>query len=166
MQRQIRTLKMHGRRSAFALIIAVFLMLVISLMLLKMISYSTENAQQVVSDYLLEQAKLAAYGATEFAILAASTDNRATACTSQITMDFPSTGNKLFDVVVNIQYVWLNTAIPTGSDCSNTSVRGSAVVVTTPEEQGSAYVDVTVTSDAALGLDTPIRFHRRTLQKL
>jgi len=167
MQRQIRILKRAGRRSAFALMAAVFLMLLISIMLLKMLSYSGENAQQVINEYLIEQAQLAAYGATEYAMLQSAADNRAASCTKTINMTYPSAPNTpVFNIAVTMQYVWLATAIPPGTDCSNTAVTGSAVTVSTPEQNGSVYVDVIVTSNAALNLDEPIRFHRRTLQKL
>ena len=169
MQRQVRILRIYGHRGAFALIAAVFLMLLLSIMLLKMLSYSAENAQQVVNDYLLEQAQLAAYGATEYAMLQVSADNRNVACTKNIVMTYPAgsvTGTKLFDINVNVQYVWAGTP-PSGTDCDNTGVTGSAITVTTAEQNGSAYVDVTVTSDTAnIGLTEPVRVHRKTLQKL
>ena len=168
MQRQIRILKRHGQRSAFALIAAIFLMLLLSLMLLKMLSFSTENAQQVINDYLLEQAQLAAYGATEYAMLQLSGDDRSVACTQQITnMPYPATGTKLFDINVTIQYVWLDTALPAlDATCKNSPITGSAITVTTPEQNGSAYVDVIVATTSNIGLTEPIRVHRKTLQKL
>jgi hypothetical protein len=136
-------------------------------MLLKMISYSTENAQEVTNDYLYEQAELLAYGATEYAILQTSKDDRTASCIESITLNYPpSTGNNIFDITILVQYVWLDTNIPAGTGCNNTAVTGSTVTVKTPEQNGSAYIDVTVTSASNLGLDEPIRFHRRTLQKL
>lgn len=164
MQRQVRILK-HSSRRGFALITAVFLMILLSTMLLKMLSFSSSDAQQVVNDYLLEQAQLAAYGATEFAMLRISTEDHTAGCTQAISMDYPSTGTKLFDVGITIQYVW-NGVGPGGTNCDNTLVTGNTVSVTTAEQDGSAYIDVVVASDPALGLDEPIRFHRRTLQKL
>lgn len=165
MQRQVRILK-HSSRRGFALITAVFLMILLSTMLLKMLSFSSSDAQQVVNDYLLEQAQLAAYGATEFAMLQISTENHTAGCTQAISMDYPSTGTKLFDVGITIQYVW-NGAGPGGTNCDNTLVTGNTVSVTTAEQDGSAYIDVVVASDpVTTGLTEPIRFHRRTLQKL
>ena len=168
MQRQVRVLRTSGRRGGFALIAAVFLMLLLSFMVLKMLSYSTENAQQVINDYLLEQAQLAAYGATEFAMLQISEEDHTVGCTQTISMNYPSTGTKLFDVNITIQYVWLNTAIPTlAASCQNTLVTGNTVTVTTPEQNGSAYIDVVVATDTAnIGLTEPVRVHRKTLQKL
>lgn len=161
MQRQIRILNTRGGRGAFALIAAVFLMLIISMLLLKMMSYSAQNAQEVVDDYLLEQAQLAAYGATEYAMLKISADDRTSACTDSFTLNYPSSGTKLFNVAVNVDYVWFDGTSPGGnSGCDG------PFTVTNPEQDGSAYIDVVVTSDPGLGLDEPIRFHRKTLQKL
>lgn len=160
MQRQIRILNTRGGRGAFALIAAVFLMLIISMLLLKMMSYSAQNAQEVTDDYLLEQAQLAAYGATEYAMLKISADDRTSACTDSFTLNYPSSGTKLFNVAVNVDYVWFNGTAPTLASCA------SSFNVTNPEQDGSAYIDVIVTSDPGLGLDEPIRFHRKTLQKL
>lgn len=150
------------------MITAVFLMLLLSMMLLKMLSYSSENAQQVVNDYLLEQAQLAAYGATEFAMLQLSEDNRSAGCTQAISMPYPSAGTKLFDVNVTVQYIWLNTALPSlAPSCQNSPITGAPITVTTPEQNGSAYIDVVVTTDTAnIGLTEPVRVHRKTLQKL
>ena len=154
------------------MITAVFLMLLLSIMLLKMLSYSTENAQQVLNDYLLEQAQLAAYGATEFAMLQLSEDNRSVGspngCTQTINMAYPSIGTKLFDVNVTVQYVWLDTALPSlDPSCQNSPITGAPITVTTPEQNGSAYIDVVVTTDTAnIGLTEPVRVHRKTLQKL
>lgn len=165
MQRQVRILK-HSSRRGFALITAVFLMILLSTMLLKMLSFSSSDAQQVVNDYLLEQAQLAAYGATEFAMLRISTEDHTAGCTRAISMRYPSTGTKLFDVNITIQYVW-NGAGPGGTNCGNTLVTGKTVSVTTAEQDGSAYIDVVVASDPVkTRLTEPIRFHRRTLQKL
>jgi len=149
------------------MITAVFLMLLLSMMLLKMLSYSSENAQQVVNDYLLEQAQLAAYGATEFAMLQLSEDNRSAGCTQAISMAYPSAGTKLFDVNVTVQYVWLDTALP-GLDpsCKNSPITGAPITVTTAEQNGSAYIDVVVGTVSNIGLTEPVRVHRKTLQKL
>jgi len=167
MQRQVRILNRAGKRAAFALMAAIFLMLLVSLMLLKMLSYSSENSQQVINEYLLEQATLVAYGATEYTMLQLSTDDRSVACTKNISMSYPASGTKIFDVNVTVQYVWATGMAPGGTDCGNTAVTGNTVTVNTPAQNGSAYIDVAVSSDDTnLQLDEPIRVFRRTLQKL
>jgi hypothetical protein len=166
MQRQIRILNRPAHRGGFLLIMAVFLMLLLSLMLLKMLSYSSDDAQRVVNDYILEQAQLVAYGATEYAMLKASGDDRTAACTDDFNLSYPATGSKLLNARVQMQYVWLNGSAPGGTGCSNSAITGSTITVTNPEQNGSVYVLVTVASDSSAGLDEPIRFVRKTLQKL
>jgi len=157
MQRQIRILRpirMNSRRG-FALIAAVFLMIVVSSMMLKMISYTTENTQQVLNDYLQEQAALLAYGATEYSLLRISSG----ACPDALNLTYPDT-NPLFDIRIQMQYIWDDT-IGAPAGCSTFQT------VTTDEQHGIVLIDVTVSSIHATGdLSPVIRYHRRTLQKL
>jgi len=151
MQRQIRILRpirMNSRRG-FALIAAVFLMIVVSSMMLKMISYTTENTQQVLNDYLQEQAALVAYGATEYTLLHISAGNTP----ATLNMTYPS-GTPIFNVTTDITYMW-----------------AGGVPLQTLEQDGTVIIDVTVSSMDAAGnrindMDVPIRYHRRTVQKL
>jgi hypothetical protein len=159
MQKNVHFLKGAKRasRGGFILISAVFLMLALTFLLLKMISYSTENAQQVTNDYLQEQAELLAYGATEYAMLRISA-NAPSSCPTSYSL----VSNNLFVIRTNISYVWAGAA-PAG--CAST-----LALVQAPQQNGTALVDVTVeinaTKRAELGLYDAIRFHRRTLQKL
>lgn len=158
MQNKSRLLK----RGGFAIIAAVFLMLLISMMLLKMLSYSTDTASRTVNQYLLEQAQLLTYNATEFAVLQLSLQNHATTCVTTLpTQFYPASGSPMFDIDITISYVWLAGSVPAA--CVGTA---NLLTVNTPEQNGSAYIDVTVVSDPSLALDAPIRYHRRTLQKL
>ena len=153
-------------RNGIALISAVFLMLLVSILMLRMLSYSTDTSARTTREYLYEQATLLAYNATEYAMLQISLTNPATGCLGTFaTQHYPSTGATMFDIDINVQYVWLN-GVALGANCHNTAITGSTITVDTPEQNGSALIDVVVTSNAALGLDEPIRFHRLTLQKL
>ena len=159
MQNKNRVLK----RGGFAVIAAVFMMLLITLMLLKMLSYSTDVAARTSNNYLNEQAQLLAFNATEHAVYILSGENRdgGESCTTSIDTHYPSTGSAMFDINVTIQYIWQNGIVFTGTGCNNT-----LTTVTTADQHGSALIDVYVTSNNSLQLDEPIRFHRRTLQKL
>lgn len=158
MQNKNRILK----RGGFAVIAAVFLMLLITLMMLKMLSYSTDVAQRTTNLYLYEQAVLLAYNATEDAMLQISEQDPATAgCVSGYTKYYPSTGTPMFDITVSVSYVWYSVNPPTAAGCAT-----GALYVNNPEQNGSAIVTVTVKSDASVGLDEPIRYYRKTLQKM
>ncbi len=162
----------NGSRRAFALIAAVFVMLLISIMLLKMLAYTADSNQRTVYQYLDEQARLLAYSATEYAVLAVSGTNRqASGCITTITSAYPSAGaNKMFDITTTIRYVWSDDASLGADRLSNlpASCTGANLLaqVATPQEHGGMLVDVVVSSASNLNLDEPIRFHRRTLQKL
>lgn len=162
MQNKNRILK----RGGFAVIAAVFLMLLITMMLLKMLSYSTDTSQRTQNQYLYEQAVLLAYNSAEYTMLLISQADPAVSCQNDQTFHYPNGctpgtgGSCIYDIDVTIDYVWHNGTAPGGTNC------GATLLVDTPEQNGSAYIDVVVSSDPALGLDEPIRFHRRTLQKL
>ena len=165
MQKSLHFLKYsgkQGRRRGFLLISAVFLMLLLSLLLLKMLSYSTENAQQVVNDYLYEQAELLAYGAVEETMLAISATDPASGCFTGRSTHYPATGNAIFQITTSVQYV--STAGSALAACP------TFATVTAPAQDGSALIDVLVeinaSTQASLGIDDRIRYHRRTLQKL
>lgn len=161
MQKHVHLLK-SGRkrgRNGFALIAAVFLMLIISLLLIKMISNTTENAQQVVNDYLYDQAELLAYGATEYTMLQISATDMSRDCVTNLTMNYPNSGTPFFTIKSSVKYIWDAASIPAGCAAFQT--------VQTPEQNGTAIIDVVVESNNAnLGIDEKIRFTRRTIQKL
>ena len=163
MQNKNRVLK----RGGFAVIAAVFMMLLITLMLLKMLSYSTDVATRTSNNYLNEQAQLLAFNATEDAVYNISGDVRTgvgASCTTSIDTHYPSSGTAMFDINVTIRYIWeVNSVAALASSCKGANLY---TTVTTPEQNGSALIDVYVTSNSSLQLDEPIRFHRRTLQKL
>ena len=150
-------------RGGFAVIAAVFMMLLITLMLLKMISYSTDVSGRTTDNYLNEQAQLLAFNATEDAVYRISGIDPSTSnCIISFTDTYPSNTTAIFDISVQIKYVWQTGAIPTGGANCNTTF----TTVNTAEQAGSALIDVYVTSHANLNLHEPIRVHRRTLQKL
>lgn len=165
MQDKTRTL---GGRKAFALIAAVFLMLFISILLLKMLAYSTEESTRTINDYLQEQAMLLTYAGTEDAVYTILGDNHDLNCTTGYTFSYPSdAGAAMFNVAVGIQYIWSNGFTPTGNLCTGYIDNTQAPVnqLNNNDSAGAAIINVTVSSVNGL-TNIPIRQHRRTLQKL
>lgn len=163
-----RRLKHTNARSGFALIAAVFLLIIISAMLTVMLSQSAETAKKTVNNYLHEQAILLAYGATEFAVLRISQTDRSTGCIQTINASYPNAGSPMFNITTTVNYFWSDDAT-LGADRSSVMGAGCASpfpLLSTVESHGFARIDVIVESAAGLNLDEPIRFHRRTLQKL
>lgn len=171
-----RTNRILNRRGGFVLIAAVFMILAISFLLMRMMATTAESSQRTINNYLHEQAILLTYAATEQAILAISGRNRAqNGCITTISGQFPNQ-NPILTYTTNIRYIWSNTQTTAlqaggpsnGANClgyiDGTQVAGNQL--TTDETGGSVLIDVYVSGHGTLGLSEPVRYHRRTLQKL
>ncbi|MDD5051903.1 MAG: type II secretion system protein [Sulfuricurvum sp.] len=155
MQRKNYILKHHG----MAMIMAIFMILVLGGIMAAVVSLTSTTTQRTQNQYLHEQALLLTRSATEYAMLAISghTINAANGCINQITAVYPNAANPMFDITINARYV-LNAAPAT----CNVYIPA----ITAQQTNGTVLLDVYVNTDAALNLDEPIRYHRRTLQKL
>ena len=142
------------------MIMAIFFMIIIATLLTYMLSASAETTERTTKAYLNEQAQLLAKSTVEFAILQVSGTDRGAGnanCLRTVNAVYPDATNPIFDVRVDISYHGLG-AVCTGN--------GTVGVISTPESAGSMLIDVYVTNSANLHLDEPVRYHRRTLQKL
>jgi hypothetical protein len=153
------------RRSGFAMIMAIMLLVIISTIMAVSISMSTTTTAKTTNEYLHEQAMLLTSSATEYAVLAISGHDRIghNNCINSINAVYPSALNPMFDVNITMQYVGFGGIGVNVDDCIDYPGLGS---IATSETNGTVLMDVTVTSSDALNLDEPIRYERRTLQKL
>ena len=163
MQRKSRFLK---QRSGFAMIMAIFFMIIIATLLTYMLSSTTETAQRTTNTYINEQAQLLAKSAVEYAMLRVSGETRSNAnCVNSFNAQYPNSTAPIFDINVSIQYFGFgNYGAGAVTSCNN--IVGT---ISTPESNGTMLIDVYVTSTTGVGglnLSEPIRYHRRTLQKL
>ena len=146
----------QSNRNGFAMIMAIFFMIVIATLLTYMLSTTTETAKRTTNTYVNEQAQLLAKSAVEYALLRVSgVERNATSCENGFNTNYPDSVNPIFDINVTIQYYGLSATA-----CSNIAD------ISTPESNGTMMIDVYVSDSAGLNLSEPIRYHRRTLQKL
>ena len=150
------------KRNGFAMIMAIFFMILIATLLSYMLSTTTETAKRTTNIYVNEQAQLLAKSAVEYALLRVSgTDRSGGNCDNGFNAVYPDSANPIFDINVTINYIGFGPLAAAGGDCdvyiSN---------IQTPESNGSMLIDVYVSDNASLNLSEPIRYHRRTLQKL
>ncbi len=156
-----------NQRSGFAMLMAIFVIVVVGTLMALMISMSATSVKRTTNLYLNEQAVLLARSATEYTLLAISGTDRTTGCLTTINTAYdPSgSGNDLFIITVTIRYIGLS-----GGNAANECTMAQNFIpnaqVTADESKGSALIDVVVESDPALGIGETIRYHRRTLQKL
>ena len=149
------------------MIMAIFFMIIIATLLTYMLAETAGSSERTTKIYLNEQGQLLAKSAVEYALLRVSGFNRAGAdgvvgtaddvCLPGFTMQYPSAVNPLFDITVRINYHGL------GNACTG---NGTVPALATAESVGTMLIDVYVQNNPAVNLDEPIRYHRRTLQKL
>jgi competence protein ComGC len=164
MQRKSRILK---GRNGFAMIMAIFFMIIIATLLLYMLGSTTETAQRTTNTYVNEQAQLLAKSATEYAVLRVSgvdrdgddnvTGTADDGCLNSFNAQYPNSTNPIFDINVTIAYIGFGDY----NNCNN-----YINTIATPESNGTMLIDVYVQDNPSLMLTEPIRYHRRTLQKL
>jgi len=157
--------KIQQKRQGFAMIMAIFFMIVIATLLSYMLTTTTETAKRTTNIYVNEQAQLLAKSAVEYSLLRVSGFDRSGGnCLNSFTTQYPSAVAPLFDISVSIQYFGfgsLNAFAGPTTGCNN-----FVGAIATEDSNGTMLIDVYVTSNAGLGLSEPIRYHRRTLQKL
>ncbi len=146
------------KRNGFAMIMAIFFMILIATLLSYMLSTTTETAKRTTNIYVNEQAQLLAKSAVEYALLRVSgTDRSGGNCDNGFTAVYPDNVNPIFDISVSIKYIGF------GALAGCTDYIGN---IATEESNGTMLIDVYVSDNASLNLSEPIRYHRRTLQKL
>ena len=161
----------YQKRNGFAMIMAIFFMIVIATLLTYMLASTTETAKRTTNSYINEQAQLLAKSAVEYALLRVSAHNRrggdnniSTAddsCINSLTLKYPDNVNPIFDIQVDIQYFGFGAYNVAAANCS-TIVNN----IQTEESNGTMLIDVYVSDNVNLKLSEPISYHRRTIQKL
>lgn len=128
-------------------------------LLLYLALFSLSNATKKTTDlYLYEQAELLGKSAAEYAILAVQGHNFSNDCLNNININYQNT----FDINITIFYI--GKGLP-----NNCNILDNSLV--TQESNGTAIIDVQVSLNPSLSSTnatslTPIRYVRRTIQKL
>lgn len=165
MQRKSNILRQ--KRGGFAMIMAIFFMVLMATMMLYMLNASAETTERTSSDYVNEQAQLLAKSTVEYVLLRVSGFNRDTDgdgvvddCLTGLNLTYPE-GSPMYKITVNISYHGLGAGAP--AKCTS---NGTQAALNTAESVGTMLIDVYVEDHPDLQLNEPVRYHRRTLQKL
>ncbi len=118
------------------------------------LSLTTETTKRTVDLYLYEQAALHAKSAAELAMLEIAKNG----CQNS----YNTTLDSFYDVNITMRYVH------TGATTNTAGVACSEYIsyITTPEQNGSVLMDVAVSVNDTTISTEPIRYFRRTIQKL
>lgn len=151
MQRKNYILKrsFNGKRAGIAMIMAIIVVVVISTIMVLSLTLTSGTNKKTADLYLYEQAVLYSRSAAELALLSIAENG----CQNS----FNTTFDGIYDANVTMRYVYTNAVA--GCD--------EYFDITTPEQNGSVLMDITISVDPTKGYSTePITYFRRTIQKL
>ncbi len=164
MQRKNNILR--SARSGIAMIMAIAVIVIIATLLALSLSLTSQTSKKSTDIYLHEQAALLAHSAAEYALLRISQDNNSTnPCNftgANFTPDVDGDGNAnndLYDINISVRYIYTNFP-------ATCNANQRYAIVTTSDENGSALLDITVSVNDTTVASEPIRYFKRTLQKL
>lgn len=135
-----------------AMIMAITVIVIIATIMALALALTSETTKRTTDIYLYEQAEIYSKAAAEFALL----DIAKNGCSNNYNHIFGAAGEIQYDANITMQYSY------------TTPVAGCTQYITihTPEENGSVLMDITVTLHDANITAEPIRYFRRTIQKL
>ncbi len=145
MQRKNYILNSNNKRSGFAMIMAIIVIVVIATLMTLSLTLTAQSTKTTTDLYLYEQTVLYAKSAAELALL----DIAQNGCQNSYTNNFDG----MYDATITMRYIYMGT-VGACTDYFN---------ITTPEQNGSVLMDITVSTDAGT---EPIRYFRRVIQKL
>lgn len=151
-------------KKGFSLITAIIFIVLAATLGALALSLSSVNVKQTSDLYLKTQAELLGQSATEYALLAISAHNIATAnnCLNQINANYPNGTNPTFDINITIKY--LGRGLPGGTTGGTPDCNILSNSVQNGDSNLTVLIDTFVSTHAGVATE-PIRFHRRTLQK-
>jgi len=166
MQRKNYLLK-SSYKSGIAMVMAIIVIVIMGTIMALSLSLTSLTTKRTNDLYLYEQSSLLAKSATEYALLLIGQRDPC----SDINTTFRNFDQEtIYRVNIEIQYIYYDD--PSTAGINEAEVLCSAnhgtlfSSVSTPEQNGSALIDVSVSvNDGNVSVE-PIRYFRRTLQKL
>ncbi len=165
MQRKNSLLK--KRKSGFAMIMAITVIVIITTIMALSLALTSQTTKRTTDVYLYEQASLYAKAAAEYALLQIAKDGP---CTHHNDLNYKADLNgdgtpEYYDVNITANYVY-TTPLPAGCINDNSVNDNVFTIVTTPEQNGSVLLDIAVSVNDTTISTEPLRYFRRTIQKL
>jgi len=154
LKRSISKKALH--RDAMAMVMAISVLVIIGTILALSLSLTNKTVKKSNDLYLYEQAAILSHSAAEYVMLKIS---KVAPC-SLDKLNFSY--NNMYDINATMQYISV-----AGSSCeTNAQADGTNLASTTyPDSNGTVILDISITSQANVAPE-PIRYFRRTIQKL
>jgi len=160
MQRKNSILNKRAHRPAFAMIMAISVVVIMATIMALGMMLAAQTTKKTADLYLYEQAVLQAHSAAEYSLLKIAEDGP---CTHFNDLSFTQDG--IYVIQITNRFVYTN---PLPAGCVNDGSANDNVyaIVTTPEQNGSVLIDVTVSITDPKVVSEPIRYFKRSIQKL
>ena len=139
------------------MIMAVVIMLVVATITMFTLLQTGQTVKRTADLYLYEQAELHTKGAIEYALFKIAEGG----CYNNLNLTLDS----IYDINITMSYVYSGamTNVAGGTNCDEFI---SGPYISSPEQNGSVLMDIVVNISATNTGTDPIRYTRRTLQKL
>lgn len=138
-----------------AMIMAISVIVILATIMALSLALTSQTTKRTNDIYLYEQASLLAKSATEYALLKIAQENSSSDPCSYTGENF--TQDTIYDINISVHYVY------TAGACSSPT---QWATVETAEQNGSVLIDVGVSIlDTNISTE-PIRYFRRSIQKL
>jgi len=144
-----------NKRNGFAMIMAIAVVVVIATLMALSLSLVSQTSKRTVDLYVYEQAVLYSKSAAELALL----DIASEGCIADRNYTFD-----YYTAEVKTSYIYTSatTNVANTYNCPD----AYATYITTDEQNGSVLMDITVSINDSTIVTEPIRYFRRSIQKL
>ena len=158
MQRKNNILR--NKRPAFAMIMAISVIVIVATIMAIGMLLSTKSAKKTADLYLYEQAVLLAHSAAEYSLLKIAQDGP---CSHFNDLQFTQDG--IYQIKITNRFIY---TAPLPAACIDDGSANDNVYATviTPEQNGSVLMDVSVSIVDPTVISEPIRYFKRSIQKL
>ncbi|MBL4730624.1 MAG: hypothetical protein JKY28_04560 [Sulfurimonas sp.] len=146
-----------SHRNGIAMIGALFIIVIMSTIMALSLSLSTQTSKRTTDLYLYEQSILLSQSAAEYAMLRLS---QVPACSIDNI-------NFIYNTIytINIDMLYITLGVGTCFNGANNDGTDYGIT-TTPQSNGSVLMDITVSVNDPTITSEPIRYFRRSIQKL
>ena len=145
------------RRNGMAMIMAITVIVIIATIMGLALTLTSQTSKRTNDLYLYEQSVLMSKSAAEYALLQISLKPP---CSALGTSATNFTQDSIYNIHIDVRYMY-------DSNASCIANGGKLyTIIHTPEENGSVLLDITVDINDTSVATEPIRYFRRTIQKL
>ena len=145
-------------RSGIAMIMAIAVIVILATIMALSLALTSQTTKRSTDLYIYEQAILLSKSATEYALLKISQASPCTLTFSDLNFSPPAPLD-YYDINISVWYVYNPMPLACTPDANYT-------IVTTEEQNGSVLMDVSVSVTDPTVASEPIRFFKRTIEKL